>query len=83
VTSQPAVLKVLLNPALTQVHGTPTNISFTYHTATGLTYVVEYKNELNAPTWTPLVTNAGTGNILTYLEAFTNGFSRFYRVMAR
>jgi hypothetical protein len=83
VTSQPAVLKVLLNPALTQVHGTPTNISFTYHTATGLTYVVEYKNDLNAPTWTPLVTNAGTGNILTYLEALTNGFSRFYRVMAR
>jgi hypothetical protein len=83
VTSQTAVLNVLLNPTLTQVHGTPTNISFTYHTATGLTYVVEYKNDLNELTWTPLATNAGTGSILTYLEGVTNSVSRFYRVLAR
>lgn len=83
VTSQPAVLKVLLNPALTQVRGTQTNFSFTFLTTTGLTYVVEYKNDLNALTWTPLATNGGTGNILTYMEGVTNLFSRFYRVVAR
>ena len=83
VTSQPAVLRVLLNPALTQVQGTQTNFSFTFYTTTGLTYVVEYKNDLNALSWTPLATNTGAGNILTYTEGVTNLFSRFYRVVAR
>jgi hypothetical protein len=83
ITSQPAVLTVFSPPALTQVSGTTTNVSFSYQTSTGRTYVIEYKNDLDAPSWTPLATNAGSGSVLTYVDAYTNLMSRFYRVVVR
>lgn len=83
ITSQPALLKVLVAPALTQVRGTRTNFTFAFQSVAAVSYVIEYKNDLDALSWTPLATNVGTGNLLTHVDGFTNFFSRFYRVVAR
>lgn len=83
VTSQPAVLTVRLNPALAEVQHSRTNFSFSYASGTGLTYVVEFKDDLNALAWTPIATNVGTGNILTFADGVSNTFNRFYRVIVR
>lgn len=83
VTSAPAVLRVLVSPTLAGVSGSQTNFGFSYATALGATYVVEYKNSLSDVSWTPLATNAGTGGLLNYVELTGDATSRFYRVVVR
>lgn len=83
VTSQPAILKVLVTPTLGQARGSRTNFQFAFSSVMGVSYVVEYKNDLTNPTWTPLFTNTGNGGVITQLDAPANLRSRFYRVIAR
>jgi hypothetical protein len=57
-------------------------VSFLYSTSPGITYRVLYKNDLNAPSWTPL----GADSVAAGYACFridTNAISRqrFYQVM--
>ena len=84
VTSPSAGLTVLVTPILTGVSGSSTNFSFTWQTVVGSNYVTEYKTNLNAAGWTPIATNAGTGNLLSENFPMIPGVAcRFYRVVVR
>jgi uncharacterized repeat protein (TIGR01451 family) len=58
------------------------NLSLSFQSQVGVSYVTEYKNTLTTPAWTPVVTNAGTGGILTYTIPNPGASvpTRFYRV---
>lgn len=78
-----AILKVLSSPSLSSVTGNSTNFSFSYATVSGLTYVVEFKNNLTDPAWTPIATNLGTGGLLNYLVNPAGVSNRFFHVLVR
>jgi hypothetical protein len=59
------------------------NLNLVFASQTGFTYVIEYKTNLNSPTWTSLLTTNGTGNPVLIQEPTTNGLSRFYRIRAQ
>ena len=83
VTSQPAVLKVLVSPVISHVVGTKTNVTLTFESLAALTYVVEYKNAVNDSTWTPLATNLSAGGLFSFVDNSTNLSNRFYRIVVR
>jgi hypothetical protein len=63
---------------------TGNNISVQVSSASGLSYLLEYKNTLQDPAWTPASSwIPGTGGIVTLQD--TNAFiaSRFYRVRSQ
>jgi hypothetical protein len=58
-----------------------TNIIFTWPVAGEHTYQLEYKNDLAAPTWTPMGNpTAGTGGTLTATNNFGDSPQRFFRL---
>ncbi len=81
--SSNAVLAVAAAGALVSVHeSVGTGFSVTSPSQTGFTYVLEYKNALNGPSWTPLSpTVAGTGGTLVLQDTNPPVASRFYRVL--
>jgi len=89
VTSPAAVLTVV-GPYLT-VYPTElplpdsgtTNFVFVFPSVTGLNYVVQYKDTLeDTNDWLPLITNSGTGGLITNdFPITTDPPSRFYRVL--
>jgi hypothetical protein len=57
-------------------------VSLTFGTIPGKTYRVEFKNDLNAPTWTPLGGNIlANSNSLTVMDNMGSLPQRFYRVV--
>jgi hypothetical protein len=83
-TSAAAFLKVLVPPIITSPLVTANNISVQVSSAPDLSYLLEYKNTLQDPAWTPVSAwTPGTGGIVTLQD--TNGFSasRFYRVRSQ
>jgi hypothetical protein len=84
VTSSPALLKVTTAPlAVTSPTIVSNKFNLLFSSQTGFTYVVEYKTNLNSPSWTPLLTTNGTGNPVLIQDPTTNSSSRFYRVRAQ
>lgn len=80
-TSDVAVLKVLSpismnSPSLSG----GSNFFFTFNSATGFTYYVEYKDSLSDSNWIRLRTNAGHGNFFTNLVPVGGTTGRFFRV---
>ena len=60
---------------------TPTNLMLSWTGAAGLTYQVEYKDDLAAPAWTVLGSPVtGTGAELSFTSDFTQSSRRFYRL---
>jgi hypothetical protein len=63
-----------------------TNFVMNFRTATGVnlsagpSYVVDYKDNLGDPNWTPLATNAGDGNPKTVTNALSSAPSRLFRL---
>ena len=61
--------------------GTGNQVVITFNTVPGLTYRVEYKNRLNAATWTQLTpAQVATGTSLSVYDPFSGRKQRFYRV---
>lgn len=52
----------------------------TFPTQAGFTYTVQYKNNLNDPTWTNLSSVSGTGSPATVVDSTTGLAHRFYRI---
>jgi len=85
-TSSVAHLTVLIAPSisLTSFGANGTNVTISVGSVAGLTYRLEYKNQLTDPLWTPIVPPAsGSGGTVILLD--TNAPlapTRFYRVSA-
>jgi hypothetical protein len=54
--------------------------SFSFPTENGCSYVVEFKDSLDEPTWTTLRTVAGDGSVTTVSDSEGSGANRFYQV---
>jgi hypothetical protein len=89
VTSSSAILTIT-GPYLTVCPGEPsqtetgrTEFVFVFPSVTGINYVVEYKDTLTDSTsWLPLVTNSGTGGLITNDFPITaDPPARFYRIL--
>jgi len=80
VISAGALLRVLLEPRITQVvhSGTTTEVSFT--SVANLSYTVEFKDTPDAPAWSISGTVTGTGSIMTFADSPATPTSRIYRV---
>jgi len=81
ITSAPAVLRVLVPPTITGVQPSTSTVSVSLLALSGLTYRLEYKNNLSDPTWTaasPWV--SGSGGALVLQDTNALPASRFYRV---
>jgi len=71
-----------LGPQINVAQGTNGTISLTWTTVAGKTYRVEYKDDLNAPSWAPLGGSiAGNGSPSVFSEAVAARPQRFYRVI--
>ena len=54
--------------------------SASLRTANGVTYVVEYKNDLNTVAWTTLTTIVGDGTVKTFTDPGPLPSMRYYQV---
>jgi hypothetical protein len=83
VTSSVANLTVFPSGAvisLTWLGGT--GVSITFPSPAGLNYVLEYKNSLDDPAWTPLApATATTSGVMVLQDTNIPTASRFYRVL--
>jgi hypothetical protein len=76
--SQAAMLTVT-GPALLPAAAPAGSVGFNFPTLVGLTYVIEEKATLDAPTWTPVQVLPGTGDVLQFTNR-TSGTSSFFRL---
>ncbi|MGH7977167.1 MAG: hypothetical protein ACREC8_10970 [Limisphaerales bacterium] len=59
-----------------------TNFFLSWSAPVGQTYQIEYKDNLNAPSWTPLGDPIlGTGGIVTVTNSLTLSTQRFFRIV--
>ena len=58
-----------------------TGVSINFPSQAGFNYVLEYKNALNDPAWTPLPAVAGTGGVMVLQDTNAPVASRYYRVL--
>jgi T5SS/PEP-CTERM-associated repeat protein len=80
VTSAPAVLRVLISPMLVNTAFSGTNVNFSFTGAAGLSYTIEFKDELVQTAWTSLTTLTGDGSVLHANDHGPLPPHRFYRV---
>jgi hypothetical protein len=81
VTSAAAQLKVLVPPSASAPVVTSSGVSVSVQTVSGLSYLLEYKNELQDPTWIAVTTwLPGTGGIVVLQDTNSASSSRFYRI---
>jgi Immunoglobulin domain/PQQ-like domain/IPT/TIG domain len=52
----------------------------TVSTQAGHNHVLEYKNALADPVWTPVQTKPGTGGLVDFTDTAANGVARYYRI---
>jgi hypothetical protein len=81
IVSNPAHLS--LAPLLGQPAIQANTFSFSFQSASNLTYLIQYTDQLSSPNWLSLATNNGTGGAITYSHPVTNGASGFYRVQVQ
>jgi len=82
VTTSPAVEVRLSQPVLLDAAFDGQEFQFTVHTKTGFSYVIEYKDNLNNPSWTPLTTLPGTGEPQLVIDPAPAPQMRYYRARA-
>lgn len=79
-TSTPnAVLSLAVRPDMSNWLSSST-LNLKFSTEVGVSYCVDYKTNLDDPTWIPISTNVGTGGPLTVTADTTAPASRFFRV---
>jgi hypothetical protein len=79
VTSSPATLSFASSTSITGPSFVANNFSLTYASQFGPSYVVDYKSALTNAAWTPIRTNAGTGNPITVTVSATSP-QGYYRI---
>ena len=82
ITSAVASLTVLVPIAISSVSLASPAVSITFPSEAGLSYLLEYKDLLTDPTWTPLSPAVpGTGGVMTLQDTNSPGNSRYYRLL--
>ncbi len=81
--SQAATLTLAASPVITSVSMNLSTFMLTVPTEVGPTYVLEYKNDLEDPSWTGLTTIKGTGLPIPITDNGLTNTTRFYRVRVR
>ena len=82
--SSPASLAILAPPAVSAPIIAGASISVPVSSVTGLSYLLEYKNSLEDPAWTPASAwQPGTGGVLLLQDTNSLGGMRFYRVQTQ
>ena len=76
----PVTANGLVGPQIRSVFSVSGQASFSIETIPGHTYRVFYKDDLNAPTWTPLGPEFVAANNSASLSDNLSGLRRFYRV---
>jgi hypothetical protein len=71
---------VIAGPRFTSSVRHGNNFEMTWATRAGQRYAVDYKNDLNAPAWTPLITNTAAGPSLSFTNTTTTPPQRFFRI---
>ena len=79
-TSAVATLRVLVEARIASSARSGAGFSLSLASVNALSYVLEFKDSLDLPSWTPLGTLPGTGGTLTFNDPAAGGLSRFYRV---
>jgi hypothetical protein len=80
--SKSFTIAVVPPPRLSLATITNSVMNFAWSTYPGKTYRVVYKDDLNAPSWTPLDTDAiAAGYLLFGSDTNTPSHQRFYRVL--
>jgi uncharacterized repeat protein (TIGR01451 family) len=80
VYSQPAVLTSSLVYSPTGGVGGGASFTGAFQSLNGLTYIVEYKDDLSAATWTFLDSIPGDGSVMTFTDPGPLPPARFYQV---
>jgi len=70
----------LILPTIVNSRKVGTNITFSYGSISGQSYIVEAKFDLNTLPWVPLRTNAGDGSVQSYTNTTTAAPLRFFRL---
>lgn len=62
--------------------GVPHEVSLSFQATPNHAYVIQYKDDLQAPDWLPLATNRSPINASSFIDATTSGVTqRFYRAI--
>jgi hypothetical protein len=77
------MLTLAASPGINSLDFNSSTFMLTVPTEVGPTYVVEYKNHLEDPSWTVLTTLAGTGLPASISDNGLTNATRFYRVRVR
>jgi len=64
-SSPPANLTLAVSPSITSPSVSGGQFHLTFNSEVGPSYIVDFKSNLTNATWTPVVTNGGTGNPIT------------------
>jgi hypothetical protein len=65
---------------LTNVGLSAGNFNFSFATSNGVTYIVEYKDDLDQADWVTLQTIPGDGTIVTITNPISEAPQRFFQV---
>lgn len=72
-----------LPPTILPPVRTGSNVAFSFATATGFSYQVQYKNSLSDPMWQNLQAFTGDGSVKTFTISSTSPAQRFYRLLVQ
>ena len=83
VLSAVAMLTLAASPVINSLSFNSSTFMLTVPTEVGPTYVVEYKDDLEDPSWNVLTTVSGTGLSIPITDNGLTNATRFYRVRVR
>jgi len=63
-----------------RISGDQSEVSISFQTVNGITYLVEYKDALGDAVWTTFRSVAGTGTLVTLSDDISATHNRFYRI---
>ncbi len=79
--SNPSCAKILVPPQISDIHASGSDITIKFLSIGGLSYNLEYKENLNLTNWIPLLpATTGTADLLTLHATNVTSTNRFYRI---
>jgi T5SS/PEP-CTERM-associated repeat protein len=80
VTSSNALLRVLVPPSFINVARSGASFEFSFASENALSYFIEFKTNLDDPSWTLLRNEAGNGAVISISDPIGPDATRFYRI---
>jgi hypothetical protein len=80
VTSSNALLRVLVPPSFFNVAQSGASFGFSFASENALSYFIEFKTNLDDPSWTLLRSETGNGAVIRITDTIGPGATRFYRI---